>query len=97
MDFFNDVRQNMGSMLSDDQKDDLKKMGERFYGSIDMEKYKPQPVTEGTSRDFPDQDHVHRIRYQQLKRALCSGLQEEDLSEDERELIEKFSTSPLNK
>jgi hypothetical protein len=91
MDFFNDVRQNMGSMLSDDQKDDLKKMGERFYGSIDMDKYKPQPVIEGMTRDFPDQDQVHRVRYEQLRRALCSGLREEDLSDDERELLEKFS------
>lgn len=93
MDFFNDVRQNMGSMLSDEQKDDLKKMGERFYGSIDMEKYKPQLTSETPTRDLPDQTEVQLIRYQQLRRALCSGLREEDLSEDERELLEKFSVS----
>lgn len=93
MDFFNDVRQNMGSMLSDDQKEDLKAMGERFYGSIDMDKYKPQLVTEGTTRELPDESHHQLIRYQQLRRALCSGLREEDLSDDERELLEKFSAS----
>ena len=92
MDFFNDVRQNMGSMLSDDQKDDLKKMGERFYGSIDMDKYKPQPVAEATSRELPDETHLQHIRYEQLRRALSSGLREEDLSDDERELLDKFCT-----
>lgn len=81
-----DHLQNMGSMLSDEQKDDLKKMGEKFYGSIDMEKYKPVPTEEFNQESFSE-DFIMSVKYSQLKKALDSGLLEEDLTEEEREIL----------
>lgn len=99
MEFFDQVRQNMGSMLSDEQKEDLKEMGERFYRDIDMERYKPVPtsaVQEHSApmheEDFQGQEHLDRIRYYQLRRALDSGLLEEDLSDGELELVRRFGS-----
>jgi hypothetical protein len=91
MEFFDDIHQNMGHMLSDEQKADLKQMGERFYGSIDMDKYRPRLTSESSNELLPDQDVLRRIRFLQLQRALESGLQEDDLSEDERELVREFA------
>jgi hypothetical protein len=85
--YFNHL-QNMGSMLSDEQKDDLKKMGEKFYGSIDMEKYKPVPTEEFNQESFSE-DFVLHVKYNQLQHALESGLLEEDLTEEEREILNK--------
>lgn len=83
-----DYLQNMGSMMSDDQKADLKRMGERFYENIDMDLYKPVP-TEEAKNDFFSKDMSLFVRYNQLKRALESGLLEEDLTEEEQEIIRK--------
>lgn len=91
MEFFDDVRQNMGAALSDEQKEDLKKMGERFYGSIDMDRYKPKLASEASFDDLVDTEQLERIQYHQLQRALDSGLQEDDLSDNERELVRKFA------
>lgn len=90
-DFFSDIRASVGTLMDDDQKADLKAMGEQFYGSIDMDKYQPKPATEGiTNLPEHDSEIVDRTRYHQLKKAIASGLQPDDLSDDERELLTKF-------
>jgi hypothetical protein len=93
-DCFGDIRASVGTMMNDEQKSDLKAMGEQFYGSIDMDKYQPKLATEGSS-NLPEHDAevVDRTRYYQLKKAIASGLQPDDLSEDERELLAKFDNS----
>ena len=89
-DFFSDIRDSIGTMMDDDQKADLKRMGEKFYGSIDMDKYQPRLASEAKDEPLIDAEIVERMRYIQLKKAIESGLQPEDLSDDERELMEKF-------
>lgn len=89
-DFFSDIRESIGTMMDEDQKADLKRMGEKFYGSIDMDKYQPRLASEAKDDPLHDADIVERMRYVQLQKAIDSGLQVDDLSDDERELIEKF-------
>jgi len=89
-DFFSDLRESIGTLMDDDQKADLKRMGEKFYGSIDMDKYQPRLASEAKDEPLIDAEIVERMRYIQLKKAIESGLQPEDLSDDERELMEKF-------
>jgi len=85
--YFNHL-QNMGSMISDEQKADLKRMGERFYENIDMEKFKPVPTEEASGHEFTE-DFALLVKYKQLKRAIESGLRDEDLTEEEQEIIRK--------
>lgn len=80
----------MGSMLSDEQKEDMKKIGEKFYGPIDMEKYKPVPKDEA-KEDLFDIEYLERAKYVQLCKAMDSGLLEEDLTPDELEILKKYS------
>lgn len=87
---FFDNLQNMGSMLSDEQKDNLKAIGEKYYGNMDMEKYKPTPKEEAKD-DLFSVDYLERVKYQQLCKALDSGLLEDDLTPDELEILKKYS------
>jgi hypothetical protein len=74
-------------MLSDEQKDDLKKMGEKFYQDIDMDKYRPVPAEDAVPiENLIDLDHRKMI---QIQKALDSGLQWEDLTEEEQSLMRK--------
>lgn len=88
---FFDNLQNMGSMLSDEQKEDLKSIGEKYYGNMDMDKYKPVPKDEAKEDDLFSVDYLERVKYQQLCKALDSGLLEEDLTPDELEILKKYS------
>jgi len=87
--FFNNL-ENMGSMLSDEQKEDMKKIGEKFYGPIDMEKYKPVPKDEA-KEDLFDIEYLEHAKYVQLCKAMDSGLLEDDLTPDELEILKKYS------
>lgn len=92
MDCFFDSLQNMSSMLSDDQKKDLKEMGEKFYRDIDMEKYRPVPTEEAVSlEELVGVEFQERLQVQQIQKALDSGLQWDDLSEDEQLLLKKYA------
>jgi hypothetical protein len=88
--FFNNL-QNLGGMLSDEQKEDMKQMGEKFYGPIDMEKYRPIPKDEAKEEDLFDEEYLERMKYIQLRKAIDSGLLEEDLTPDEIEILKKYS------
>lgn len=90
MSLFDDM-QNLGAMLTDDQKADLRQMGERFYGSIDMDKYKPVPKDEAPAHALTEEHHLLQIQYWQLRKALDSGLLEEDLTPDERDTIHAYT------
>ncbi len=85
-----DSIQNLGSMLSDEQKEDLKTMGEKFYGSIDMDQYRPVPAEEAQPEKIFSQEQLERIQYGQLLVALNSGLLEEDLTPEESEILKKY-------
>jgi hypothetical protein len=87
---FFDNLDNLSGMLSDEQKEDMKRIGERFYGPIDMEKYKPIPKEEAKD-DLFDTHYLERVKYAQLCTALNSGLLEEDLTPDEIEIFKKYS------
>jgi hypothetical protein len=87
---FFDNLENLSGMLSDEQKEDMKRIGERFYGPIDMDKYKPTPKDEAKD-DMVDVEYLERVKYAQLCKALDSGLLEEDLTSDEIELFKKYS------
>lgn len=95
MDFFSEVRKNMGSLLSDEQKEDLQEAGRKFYDSIDIDKFKPIPAEEAKDEQTTlfDEEHFDRIRYLQLQKALNSGLLETDLDDDERKLLTLFKNS----
>jgi hypothetical protein len=88
--FFNNL-QNLGGMLSDEQKEDMRKMGEKFYGPIDMDKYRPIPKDEAKEEDLFDEEYLERAKYVQLRKAMDSGLLEEDLTPDEIEILKKYS------
>jgi hypothetical protein len=88
--FFNNL-QNLGGMLSDEQKEDMRKMGEKFYGPIDMDKYRPIPKDEAKEEDLFDEEYLERAKYVQLRKAIDSGLLEEDLTPDEIEILKKYS------
>jgi len=88
--FFNNL-QNLGGMLSDEQKEDMKQMGEKFYGPIDMEKYRPIPKDEAKEEDLFDEEYLESMKYIQLRKAIDSGLLEEDLTPDEIEILKKYS------
>lgn len=87
---FFDTLENFGGILSDEQKEDMRKIGERFYGSIDMDKYKPIPKEEA-KEDVFEIEYLERTKYNQLRKALDSGLLEEDLTPDELEIFKKYS------
>ena len=87
--FFNNL-DNLGGMLSDEQKEDMKKIGEQFYGPIDMDKYRPIPKEEA-KEDLFDLEYLEHAKYVQLRKAMDSGLLEEDLTPDEIEILKKYS------
>lgn len=80
-------------MLSDEQKDELKKLGEKFYRDIDMEKYRPVPSEEAVPlEELIGTEYREKIQIEHIKRALQSGLSEEDLSSEERSLLNRLRT-----
>lgn len=92
MNFFDDLG-NMGATLTVEQKENLKEMGEKFYGSIDMEKYKPVPADEGDPNKLFTENDAMKIKYCQLKVAMNSGLMREDLTEEELTLLDVFEAN----
>ena len=87
MSCFSDL-ENVSQMIDESEKELLKKLGEKFYGNMDMEKYGPKFANENT--DLRDDEDIRKIKYFQLKKAMQSGLLFEDLSEDEKALVEEF-------
>jgi hypothetical protein len=69
----------------------MRKMGEKFYGPIDMDKYRPIPKDEAKEEDLFDEEYLERAKYVQLRKAMDSGLLEEDLTPDEIEILKKYS------
>jgi hypothetical protein len=72
--FFNNL-QNLGGMLSDEQKEDMRKMGEKFYGPIDMDKYRPIPKDEAKEEDLFDEEYLERAKYVQKIFLIINVLQ----------------------
>ena len=87
MSCFSDL-ENVSQMIDESEKEMLKKLGEKFYGNIDMDKYGPKFADENT--DLRDEDDIRKIKYFQLKKAMQSGLLREDLSDEEKSLVDEF-------
>lgn len=87
MDYFKQLQQ-LGANMDDKDKENMKRLGEKFYGSIDMEKYAPKPPSEAAD-PLNDQD-IQKVKYFQLEKALMSGLLEEDLDDEEKKLLNCF-------
>ena len=85
-----DTSNNLGYSMDEKERDELKRMGEKFYENIDMEKYSPKEVL-----SYPeiDRDQEKLIRYKQLQYAIRSGLIYEDLSDEEKELIKEIENN----
>ena len=93
--YFQTLQNNLGSMLSEGEKENLKALGEKFYADIDMEKYKPLPVdptsVNAAAVSEPMDSHVYEVLLvSELERALKSGLPFEELSENEQSLFKKY-------
>lgn len=89
-DNFFDNLDNMGSMLSDEQKQDMKAMGEKFYGSIDVDHYKPIPADDPRRDELFPEDALERMQFIQLRKAIDSGLLLEDFTKDEMQIFKKY-------
>lgn len=79
----------MGIVLSEEQKEEYRKMGEKFYGNIDMDKFKPTP-TEHASHIENNMIDSELIAYGRLLKAIESGLLADDFSDEEMEIYKKY-------
>lgn len=85
--------QNFGSMLSDDERQNLKALGEKFYADIDMVKFKPKPAEEYDPKQDPiamESERYERMMVQELVSALNSGLAFDDFTPEEQSLFKKY-------
>lgn len=87
MEYFKQL-QHLGENMDEKDKENMKRLGEKFYGNIDMDKYAPKPPNEAV--DPLDNQDIRKIKYFQLEKALISGLLEEDLDDEEKELLKDF-------
>jgi hypothetical protein len=73
--------------MSADQLDGFQRMGQEYYGGIDFEQFKPQPIDESKKDFFFQRADYSEVEYLQLQLALKSGLQPEDMSPEEQALM----------
>lgn len=78
-------------ILSEEQKEEYKRMGEEFYGNIDMDKYKPIPTEDGRVETTVGITDPELIAYGRLLKAIESGLLVEDFTDEEMEIYKKYS------
>jgi len=92
---FSDIPRVYGSLLSNEQKNDMKQKGENFYKSIDFEKYHPKIEETNPMGDLLDlsetENLVEQILYKRLLLAIRSGLSVNDLTEEEKESLRVHS------
>lgn len=77
--------EDLGSLMTDEQKEEFRKLGEQFYGNIDMDKFRPIP-TEECSNIYLNEHTPDTILYGRLLKAIDSGLLVEDFTEEELEM-----------
>lgn len=91
---FYELYQQMGASMSPEQLQNMKEMGEKFYESIDMDKYKPKEATKENLHEFlslmTTEEQLMSMKYKELVSALNSGLSEEELTEKEQEILSYF-------
>lgn len=94
MSFFDEIYNQFGSMMSDEQKEELKNSGEQFYENIDIDSFAPKEASEENNQQFLNsmatEEKLLKIKYIQIKSALNSGLLKNELTNDELEVLEYF-------
>lgn len=83
-----EIRQSMGSLMSEEDIEHLQRLGNIFFANIDVDKFKPVP-SEEFKEDFTMDKDV--FDYLKVKAAVQSGLNPNELSDHEKELLEKYS------
>lgn len=82
--------------IPEEQLQTMKEMGEKFYGNIDMDKYRPREATEENLKEFLSstvtENQLQKIKYKQITAALKSGLLIEELTQDEKNILKLFSS-----
>lgn len=94
---FNEWKQMYHQCISEEEMETLKEMGEKFYNSIDMDLYQPKEASEENLKMFLDsmytEEQLEKIKYKQIVASLKSGLDMDELTQDEKELLEKYKTT----
>ena len=92
---FNEWKNLYHNSITEDEIKTLKEMGEKFYNSIDMELYKPKEASEENLKLFLQsmntEEQLEKIKYKQIIAAIKSGLTIDELSYEEKEILNKFS------
>ena len=92
--FFEEIKSQLGSVMSDEHTKELKNIGEKFYNNIDLDLYAPKEASEENHKAFLDsmcsEEKLMRIKYEQLKATLRSGMLESELTDEEIKIIKHF-------
>ena len=82
--------------IDEEQLENMREMGKKFYGNIDMDKYAPKDATEENLQEFlssvSTEEQLQNLKYRQITAALKSGLLIEELTEDEKNILKLFSS-----
>lgn len=82
--------------IDEEQLENMREMGKKFYGNIDMDKYAPKDATEENLQEFlssvSTEEQLQKLKYRQITAALKSGLLIEELTEDEKNILKLFSS-----
>jgi len=82
--------------IDEEQLENMREMGKKFYGNIDMDKYAPKDATEENLQEFlssmSTEEQLQNLKYRQITAALKSGLLIEELTEEEKNILKLFSS-----
>lgn len=73
--------------MTEDQLDEFQRMGQEYYGRIDFDQFKPQPIDESNTQQFLHSSDYSEVEYLQLQLALKSGLRPADLSPEDQYIM----------
>jgi hypothetical protein len=83
-----EIRESMGAMLSEEEKERLEELGKRYFEHIDVDKYKPVRAEEYKEEFIVDSD---RFSFQRIVLSLQSGLDYDDLTDQEKDLFTRMN------
>lgn len=94
---FTDIPRVYGDLLTPEQKTELREKGKKFYDTIDFDLYKPvieekNPMGDFVSLSSLDETETlaQKVLWKQLQIAIRSGLNEDDFTEEEKELLKRI-------